>query len=639
MVSWLLATILAPITGSVLIGISHRSLKNQIACFIACFAMCISAFCGTKVWINSLSDPSIHNFFIAPWIHTQNLHLDWSLCLDPLSALFCFFITVISLMVHIYATGYMHGDESIKRFMAYLNLFTFCMLLLVTAGNYVQMFVGWEGVGVASYLLVGFWYQKSAARSAAIKAFFVNRVADSGLIFALCAAGTLIGSLEMHKMVDPLPYLGTIDVPFFGESYWVTIIGIAFLIGAMGKSAQMGLHIWLPDAMEGPTPVSALIHAATMVTAGIFLMARLSPLIHVSCVLAATITILGALTAFFAGCIGAFQFDIKRSIAYSTCSQLGYMMAAIGALAPHAAIFHLTTHAFFKALLFLSAGSVIHACSNNQDMRQMGGLRKLIPKTFALMALGSVALCGIPPFSGFFSKEAILESLWGIKCSYGQYAFWLCLIGASLTAFYTTRMLFMTFFGPKRMDDATKHHIHESPAVMWLPMAFLGLATLCSSLFPKFFISYRGMYVFSETFHIQLHHGHIPILITLLSFIFIGLAIFISYSLYATINVKDESFEKKYPRFFKFWRNRGYVDELYWAIFVRPYLLVSYFIGEKFDLGIMDKYLIESFAVNVNRAGQALQKIYKGSIPIMLLMMLIGWITMIVYGLNKGGFL
>src|SRR5690348_13381112 len=398
---------------------------------------------------------------------TGDLQVEWALRLDTLSAVMVAVVTVVSTMVHVYSVGYMAHDHSIPRFMSYLSIFTFFMLMLVTADNFVQLFFGWEGVGLASYLLIGFWYDRPSANAAAIKAFVVNRVGDFGFALGIFAVFYLFGSLQFDTVFAAAPEVAKGSLNFLGHPFpALTVTCLLLFVGAMGKSAQLGLHTWLPDAMEGPTPVSALIHAATMVTAGVFMVARLSPLFEYAPVALAVVCVIGGTTAIFAASVGMAQNDIKRVIAYSTCSQLGYMFFAAGVSAYSAAIFHLMTHAFFKALLFLGAGSVIHALSGEQDMRKMGGIWRLVPITYALMWIGSLALAGIPPFAGYFSKDVILEAAWASGSGVGLYAFWLGIFAAFLTAFYSWRLIFLTFHGRPRASDEAMHHVHESPQVM-----------------------------------------------------------------------------------------------------------------------------------------------------------------------------
>ena len=405
----------------------------------------------TLSWITFWQLSSNHVDKVYPlmeWMNIGDFNVVWSLRHDMLSAVMMIVITTVSAMVHIYSIGYMSHDNSKPRFMSYLSLFTFAMLMLVTSDNLIQLFFGWEGVGLASYLLIGFWYHKPSAHTAAMKAFIVNRIGDFGFILGIIAIYSVFGSLYFDEIFSDVEGLHKLSIVMLGfKINVIELIAILLFIGAMGKSAQIGLHTWLPDAMEGPTPVSALIHAATMVTAGVFLVCRMSPLLEFAPFALNVITIVGAMTAIFAATIGLTQFDIKRVIAYSTCSQLGYMFFAAGVSAYPASMFHLTTHAFFKALLFLGAGSVIHAMSDEQDMRKMGGIWKKIPITYALMWVGSLALAGIPFFAGYYSKDLILEAAWAASSNSGYFAFWLGCLAAFLTAFYSWRVLLLTFHG------------------------------------------------------------------------------------------------------------------------------------------------------------------------------------------------
>ncbi len=417
---------------------------------------------------------------LGTWIDAGSFHVTWALRYDTLSAVMVAMVTVVATLIHIYSIGYMSHETGTWRFFSYLSLFSFAMLMLVTADNLVQLFFGWEGVGLASYLLIGYWYYKKSANDAAMKAFIVNRVGDLFFAVGIALVFFTFGSIQFADIFGTIPQHMDYTYHVLGTTWRAyEVIGVLLFIGAMGKSAQIGLHVWLPDAMEGPTPVSALIHAATMVTAGVFLMSRMSPLIDYAPGALFIVTFIGATTALFAATVGCAQNDIKRVIAYSTCSQLGYMFVAAGVGAYQASMFHLLTHAFFKALLFLTAGSVIHAVSGEQDMRKMGGLWKLIPLTYVMMWVGSLSLAGIFPFSGYFSKDAIIEAAWAAHSGIGQYGFWCTLLGALLTAFYSWRLIIMTFHGRPRADHHVMEHVHESPPVMTVPLILLGVGAIC----------------------------------------------------------------------------------------------------------------------------------------------------------------
>jgi NADH-quinone oxidoreductase subunit L len=471
--------VLAPFFAALIAGVFGRQIGAGGAKAVTCVFMTIAALSSVALFVdvNFMEHARISELFA--WIVSGDLNLSWSLRVDQLSAVMILVINLVSCAVHIYSLGYMSHDPAQGRFMAYLSLFTFAMLMLVTANNFVQLFFGWEGVGLASYLLIGFWNQKDSANSAAIKAFVMNRIGDFGLALGIFAVFAIFGTLNFDAVFSAVESKKDLTVLFMGVSFQAINLICAFLfVGAMGKSAQLGLHTWLPDAMEGPTPVSALIHAATMVTAGVFLVARMSPLFEYAPAVREFMTDLGALTALVAATIAMTQFDIKRVIAYSTMSQLGYMFFALGVSAYGAAMFHLFTHAFFKALLFLGAGSVIHAMSDEQDMRRMGGIYKLIPATYVMMWIGSLALAGMPFLSGYYSKDMIIEAAFAAHTPWGTFAFWCGVVAAFLTAFYSWRLLFMTFHGAPRADEKVMAHVHESPFVMTGPLVFLSVGAI-----------------------------------------------------------------------------------------------------------------------------------------------------------------
>jgi NADH-quinone oxidoreductase subunit L len=483
-------------------------------------------------------------------------------------------VTFISTLIHLYSVGYMSHDPTTPRFFAYLSLFTFMMLMLVTADNLVQLFFGWEGVGLASYLLIGYWYEKESACAAAMKAFIVNRVGDLFFMLGLCLTFWVFGSIEFSEIFGAIDQHK--DARFAGLPAYEVICILLFL-GACGKSAQLGLHTWLPDAMEGPTPVSALIHAATMVTAGVFLVARMSPVFEYSPTALAIVTVVGASTALFAATIGCVQNDIKRIIAYSTCSQLGYMFFAAGVGAYQGAVFHLFTHAFFKALLFLSAGSVIHAMSEEQDIRKMGGIWKKIPVTYAVMWIGSLALAGVPYFAGYYSKDFVLEAAYAAHSGVGMYAFICGLLAAFLTAFYSWRLLILTFHGKPRADHHTMEHVHESPAVMLVPLLLLAVgAMFAGAVFAPSFIGHHweefwnGAIVNAPGNEIMHHVHEVPGWVPLAPTI-VGLGgIALAYVMYMFAPSLPGALANALPGVHRFLLNKWYFDELYDAIFVRP---------------------------------------------------------------------
>ncbi len=483
------AIVFLPLIGFLIAGLAGRSIGARASELITSGLLVISALLSWIAFISfGLGDEKSFIIPIMRWVNSGNLNVDWSLYIDTLTVVMLVVVNTVSALVHIYSIGYMHSDPHRPRFFAYLSLFTFAMLMLVTAGNLMQMFFGWEGVGLASYLLIGFWYKKPSANAAAMKAFIVNRIGDFGFALGIFGVFVLFDTIDLDTVfANAASFVGQEGgenaapvLNFAGysldRSSAITVVCLLLFMGAMGKSAQFLLHTWLPDAMEGPTPVSALIHAATMVTAGVFLVARMSPLFELSVTALTVVTFIGATTAFFAATVGLVQNDIKRVIAYSTCSQLGYMFAALGVGAYGPAIFHLFTHAFFKALLFLSAGSVIHAVGDEQDMRRMGGLRKHIPKTYWMMIIGTVALTGVGipgtvlGTAGFFSKDAIIESLYVGQNSWASYAFAMTVIAALFTSFYSWRLIFMTFHGRERAPADVMAHIHDSPKVMMVPL-------------------------------------------------------------------------------------------------------------------------------------------------------------------------
>ncbi len=483
------AAIFLPLIGFLIAGLFGRWIGDRGAMGVTVLAVSIAAIISIWLFFDVAIGGNERTVELSAWIHSGDFVVDWALKLDTLTAVMLLVVNGVSALVHIYSIGYMSHDPHRARFFAYLSLFTFMMLMLVTADNLVQMYFGWEGVGLASYLLIGFWYLKPTANAAAIKAFLVNRVGDFGFALGIFTVFILFDSVQLDAIFEQAPAVAGTSFTFLSwEVDALTCACILLFIGAMGKSAQLGLHTWLPDAMEGPTPVSALIHAATMVTAGVFMVARLSPLFEYAPVALIVVTVVGAATCFVAATIGMTQFDIKRVIAYSTMSQLGYMFFALGVSAYSAAIFHLMTHAFFKALLFLGAGSVIHAMSDEQDMRHMGGLRKHIPITYWLMVIGSLALAGIGipgtifGFAGFNSKDLILESAFADHTWFGAFAFWLGIAAATMTAFYSFRVIFMTFHGQPRANAEVMAHVHESPWVMLGPLVVLAIGAVFAGM-------------------------------------------------------------------------------------------------------------------------------------------------------------
>lgn len=472
-----------PLIAFVIAFLGGKRIGDAGAQFVTCAGVIIAALASMFLFTDVVLNGEPRTIELMTWISSGAFDVTWALRVDQLAVIMMCVVNIVSACVHVYSVGYMSEDPCKARFMSYLSLFTFAMLMLVTADNLVQLFFGWEGVGVASYLLIGFWNQKDSANAAAIKAFVVNRVGDFGLALGIFACFVLFGTVQFDAMFAQAASVASQSMMFLGhEVNALTVACLLLFMGAMGKSAQLGLHTWLPDAMEGPTPVSALIHAATMVTAGVFLVARMSPVFEYAPGALMVVTLVGAATAFVAATIGMTQFDIKRVIAYSTMSQLGYMFFALGVSAYSAAIFHLMTHAFFKALLFLGAGSVIHALHHEQDMRKMGGIYWKVPATYTLMWIGSLALAGIPIFAGYYSKDIVLESAFADHTWFGNVAYWAGIAAALMTAFYSARLLFMTFHGKPRMDQHTYDHAHESPPVMMTPLIILGVGAVLSGM-------------------------------------------------------------------------------------------------------------------------------------------------------------
>lgn len=473
--------VFTPLVAFLLAGLLGGKFGDKFSQFVTCAGVLTAAAASVKLFFTVILGSNPHTLPVMTWFTSGDFTVDWAIRVDQLSVIMMCVINIVSSCVHVYSVGYMSHDDSKSRFMAYLSLFTFAMLMLVSADNLLQLFFGWEGVGLASYLLIGFWYHKDSATAASIKAFVVNRVGDLGLLLGMFTTFIVFGTIQFDGIFGSVTAHTADTFNFFGyHVHALTLICLLLFVGAVGKSAQLGLHTWLPDAMEGPTPVSALIHAATMVTAGVFLVSRFSPVFEYAPVALMVVCVLGACTAFVAATIGMTQFDIKRVIAYSTMSQLGYMFFALGVSAYSAAMFHLVTHAFFKALLFLGAGSVIHAMSDEQDMRKMGGIWKKIPVTYAMMWIGSLALAGVPFFAGYYSKDLILESEWASNSAVGHFAYYMGIAAALMTAFYSWRLIIMTFHGKPRADHHTMEHVHESPAVMIVPLVVLAIGAIFS---------------------------------------------------------------------------------------------------------------------------------------------------------------
>jgi NADH-quinone oxidoreductase subunit L len=584
-----LAIVFLPFFTAVIAGFFGRAIGDRGAQLITCGALLLSAVLGILVFRDILAAPAPQIVPLAQWIVAGGVDVSWSIRLDTLSGVMILVVTIVSSMVHVYSIGYMAEDKSIPRFMAYLSLFTFFMLTLVTSNDFLQLFFGWEGVGLMSYLLIGFWYDRPTANAAAIKAFIVNRIGDFGFSLGIYAVFVIFGTMSFPEVFARAPKVVGTTMDFL---HWrvdsLTLACILLFIGAMGKSAQIPLHTWLPDAMEGPTPVSALIHAATMVTAGVFMVARLSPLFEYAPTGLAVVGVIGGTTAIFAASIGMAQNDIKKVVAYSTCSQLGYMFAATGVSAYAASIFHLFTHAFFKGLLFLCCGAVIHAVGGEQDMRRMGGLWRKTPITYVTMWVGALSLSGIPPFSGYWSKDTILDAAWASGNAVGRYGWVLGTAAAFMTAFYISRVMFMTFHGEPRADEETMHHAHESPWVMLIPLIVLAIgATFFGWLGYDYFIGDASAGFWKTAILVLPGHDalakaeEIPLLIRYLPLVCGVAGIAVAYVFYIVDTRIPVRLAQRFRELYLFLLNKWYFDELYDLLFVRP----AFVLGDGFWKG------------------------------------------------------
>ncbi|WP_157505649.1 NADH-quinone oxidoreductase subunit L [Geminicoccus roseus] len=628
--------VFAPLVGALIAGLFGRLIGDRASQVVTCGFMAISAICAiSSFFLNIYGEP--FKVVLFDWIVVGSFDTQWALRIDGLSATMMLVVSFISFLIHVYSVGYMSHDASIPRFMSYLSLFTFAMLMLVTSDNLLQLFFGWEGVGVASYLLIGFWYEKPSACAAAMKAFIVNRVGDFGLILGLAGCYLVFDSIQYDVIFPQVAEFADSSIVLFSYEFnTLTIIGVLLFIGAMGKSAQLGLHTWLPDAMEGPTPVSALIHAATMVTAGVFLVARFSPLYEYAPTALAMVTLVGASTAFFAATIGTVQNDIKRVIAYSTCSQLGYMFFACGVSAYSAGVFHLFTHAFFKALLFLSAGSVIHAMSDEQDMRKMGGIWRKIPYTYAMMWIGSLALMGVPFFAGYYSKDAILEAAYASHAPFAGYAFWLGLAAAFLTAFYSGRLLWMTFHGKPRADHHTMEHVHESPWVMLVPLFCLAAGAVFAGWLAKGALDpdaawWGGAIFMAHEPNIMEELHHVPALVKFAPLI-VGIAGFgLSWVFYLMMPGIPGRLASAARPVYLFLLNKWYFDELYDRIFVRPSKMIGSALWRGGDVFVIDGFGPDGIAATTAQLAKQTARLQTGYVYHYAFAMLIGVAALVTW--------
>lgn len=650
------AIVFLPLIGFLIAGLGGNTIGAKASEFVTTSLMVVVAVLSWVVFFQVAlgHHEGAIKVQVLHWIQSGGLDVSWAFRIDTLTSVMFVVVNTVSCLVHLYSIGYMHHDPHRPRFFAYLSLFTFAMLMLITSDNLLQMFFGWEGVGLASYLLIGFWFKKPSASAAAMKAFIVNRVGDFGFVLGIFAVFVLFGSINFDTIFAAAPtYIpaagqGKVVISLFGmqldQGHAITATCLLLFLGAMGKSAQFLLHTWLPDAMEGPTPVSALIHAATMVTAGVFLVARMSPLFELSHDALTVVTIIGAITAFFAATVGLVQNDIKRVIAYSTCSQLGYMFAALGVGAYGAAVFHLFTHAFFKALLFLGAGSVIHAVDGEQDMRYMGGLRKHIQMTYWAMMIGTLALTGVGvPFTvigtaGFFSKDAIIEATYAAHSASGQFAFWLLVIAAFFTSFYSWRLVHMTFHGKPRASHEVMHHVHESPMVMLLPLLILSVgALLAGVLFHERFFGeeyaefWKGALFTLPTNEI-LHHVHeVPALVKLSPFIAMVLGFVLSWWMYIVSPHIPKVLAEQHRVLYQFLLNKWYFDELYDFLFVRSAKWLGNFLWKEGDGRVIDGFGPNGVAARVMDVTGRVVRLQSGYLYHYAFAMLIGIAALVTW--------
>ncbi len=639
------APVFLPLLGAIIAGLFGRLIGDRGSQLVTVGCMALAAVTGAYVFYDVSLMGHTRTIEIASWIVSGSFDVTWSVRLDALSATMIGMISLVSCMIHVYSCGYMAHDDSIPRFMAYLSLFTFFMLMLVSADNFVQLFFGWEGVGLASYLLIGFWYQKPSANAAAMKAFIVNRVGDFGFALGIFGVFMVFDSVGFDAVFAATPGKVGSTINFLGWNLdTLTTICLLLFVGAMGKSAQLGLHTWLPDAMEGPTPVSALIHAATMVTAGVFMVCRLSPMFEYAPTALAVVTVVGASTAIFAATVGLTQYDIKRVIAYSTCSQLGYMFFAAGVSAYQAAMFHLITHAFFKALLFLGAGSVIHAMSDEQDMRKMGGIWKLIPVTYALMWIGNLALAGVPPFAGFFSKDIMLEAAYAAHSGVGMYAFVMGTFAALLTAFYSWRLLFLTFHGAPRADHHTMEHVHESPQIMLAPLYVLAIGAIVAGFaLNGLFVGdgrehFWGNAIFVLPDHDTVEHAHhVPLWVKLMPTIAAALGIAGAYMAYIVSPEMPGRMIEAFRGIWLFLYNKWYFDELYDWLFVRPAFWIGRSLWKGGDGAVIDGLGPDGIAATTVAAARRAGRMQTGYVYHYAFAMLIGVVILASFYLYRMG--
>ncbi len=635
-----ISIIALPLIASIISGFFGKLIGDRNSEIITSLLVSLAAIFSLIVFYNVIVNQYEDNIILATWINSGSLDVNWSMKIDPLSAVMLVVVTTVSALVHVYSIGYMSEDPHKPRFMAYLSLFTFAMLMLVTSDNFVQLFFGWEGVGLCSYFLIGFWFKKESANSAAIKAFIVNRVGDFGFALGIFLIFYLFGTVNYEEVFQQIPSVISQKINFLGfDVKSVDLICLLLFIGAMGKSAQIFLHTWLPDAMEGPTPVSALIHAATMVTAGVFLVVRCSPIYEYSELALNIITIVGMTTAIFAATVALVQTDIKKIIAYSTCSQLGYMFFATGVGAYNVAMFHLFTHAFFKALLFLGSGSVIHAFKNEQNINAMGGVWKKLPYTYALMIIGTLALTGFPLLSGFYSKDAIIEFAYLRGNTTGYYAAGIGVFTAFLTSIYSWRLIFKTFHGNYNNNTIMIEETHESPLVMLVPLIFLSIGAIFAGyIFKELFIGSDGSSDFwagSIFFLKPLSTDHPPMWFLIMTPLLVTISIPISYYLFVKNKNLLDAIVKNNEPLHKFLVNKWYFDELYDYLFIKSSKKVGLFLWKFFDVKIIDGYGPDGVSGIIKRFSLKAKKFQSGYIYQYAFIMLLGFSAFLTFLIIK----
>ena len=625
-----------PLLASIISGFLGKYIGDRNSEIITSLFVSISAILSLILFYQVIVNHYESNVVISTWINSGTLNVNWSIRVDALSSVMLVVVTLVSSLVHIYSIGYMSHDPHKPRFMAYLSLFTFAMLTLVTSDNFLQLFFGWEGVGLCSYFLIGFWFKKESANAAAIKAFVINRVGDFGFALGIFLIFYLFGTVNYSEVFLQIPQIIDKQIMFLGiDVKAIDLICILLFVGAMGKSAQIFLHTWLPDAMEGPTPVSALIHAATMVTAGVFLIVRCSPIFEYSPLTLNIITIVGMSTAFFAATVALVQTDIKKIIAYSTCSQLGYMFFAAGVGAYNVAMFHLFTHAFFKALLFLGSGSVIHSFKNQQDINQMGGVYRKLPYTWILMIIGTLALTGFPFLSGFYSKDAIIEFAFLKGNTTGYYAAGIGILTALLTSIYSWRLIFKTFHGSYNNKKTKIEEVKESPMIMLLPLIILSIGAIFAGfLFKDLFIGNsieNNFWGDAIKFLNPLSKEHPPLWFILITPILVLISIPIAYYLFVINKEIPSKFVQLNRPLYNFLINKWYFDELYNLIFIQSSKKIGLFFWKIVDVKIIDKFGPDGISLLIKNLSLRASKFQSGFIYQYAFMILIGFSVILTF--------